>query len=276
MPVSQLLCEGKNNSPDVRVLGKLLAGICEIKPMGGKYGMGTKIISRREVLGKNSVFGILDGDFIREWKEPQNKVSDWKTDDGKIHFGWRWERKEIENYLIDPVVVDKALGEKAPDPGNYKTALESARDTIFIYQAARIALSSSRVRFKDLPSAFGIERGNEKHPFPEAIDEESCCTEINKVIKMHQTTQVIGAADVITYFKSCVPECQNGSRYKNYLHAFAGKDLLWAMNKWCLDNGFIGAWAFREKILTGIQRTTDEIETWLQEWGNLKEIISRI
>lgn len=65
-------------------------------------------------------------------------------------------------------------------------------------------------------------------------------------------------------------------RVPGKLLAFAGKDLLWAMNNWCLDNGFIGAWAFREKILTGIQRTTDEIETWLQEWGNLKEIISRI
>lgn len=61
MPVAQLLCEGGNNSPDVRLLSKLLSGICEIKPLGGKYGMGAKIIARREAFGQNSVYGILDG-----------------------------------------------------------------------------------------------------------------------------------------------------------------------------------------------------------------------
>jgi hypothetical protein len=79
MPVSQLLCEGGNNSPDVRVLTKLLAGLCEVKPLGGKYGMGAKIIARCELLGENSVFGLLDGDFIKDWNTPRGEPVEWKS-----------------------------------------------------------------------------------------------------------------------------------------------------------------------------------------------------
>ncbi len=158
MPVSQLLCEGENNSPDVRVLSKLLSGLCEIKPNGGKYGMGVKIIARREVLGKTSVFGILDGDFLKDWQEPENRPAEWKS--GNLeHFGWRWERKEIENYLIDPVVVEKALKNENIDMTGYRTALEDARDRISDYQAAGTALSANRIDFRPLPSSFGKERG---------------------------------------------------------------------------------------------------------------------
>ena len=32
MPVSLLLCEGGPGSPDVRVLSKVLAGLCEVRP----------------------------------------------------------------------------------------------------------------------------------------------------------------------------------------------------------------------------------------------------
>ncbi len=111
MPVNLLLCEGGTNSPDIRVLGKLLAGICEIRPMGGKYGMGERIKARREILGGNVVFGLLDGDFQVNWELPQNRPRDWivRKNKTKVLLGWRWERKEIENYLIDPVVVQLSL-----------------------------------------------------------------------------------------------------------------------------------------------------------------------
>ena len=66
MPVNLLLCEGGSSSPDVRVLGKLLAGSCQTKPMGGKYGMGARIIARREMLQSVVVAGMLDGDFIEQ------------------------------------------------------------------------------------------------------------------------------------------------------------------------------------------------------------------
>ncbi len=57
MPVSLLLCEGSASSPDARVLNRILAGLCAIQPLGGKYGMGDRIKARRDVLEQNTVFG---------------------------------------------------------------------------------------------------------------------------------------------------------------------------------------------------------------------------
>lgn len=49
MPVKVLLCEGENNSPDIRVLSRILSGqSITIKAAGGKYGMGSRIIAQRE------------------------------------------------------------------------------------------------------------------------------------------------------------------------------------------------------------------------------------
>lgn len=276
MPVSQLLCEGSNNSPDVRLLGKLLAGVCEVKSQGDKYSMGTKINARREIFGQ-TVYGILDGDFVNQWKHPENQPIEWTSGDRRTHFGWRWERKEIENYLIDPIVVKHALKENAPDMMQYEKALEKARDQISIYQAARIALSANRPRLKNLSSYFGRNRGKEKYPFPENLNNESCQTGIKKNVIEHHTTQIIEEAKVLESFEVYKAECEpNGDRYQYYLQAYAGKDLYWAMDNWFKENGFIGAMAFREKTLTGIQRSIDDIAQWLPEWNALRERINAI
>ena len=90
MPVNLLLCEGGANSPDVRVLRKLLSGYCgEIRPAGSRYGMGDRIQAYREALGQRQVAGILDGDFRKDWT-PDRPLQDpllWQTKDQSIHFG---------------------------------------------------------------------------------------------------------------------------------------------------------------------------------------------
>lgn len=67
MPVNLLFCEGGPGSPDVRVLRKLFAGYCEMRPAGSRYGMGDRIQAHREVLGQCQVAGIIDGDFRQDW-----------------------------------------------------------------------------------------------------------------------------------------------------------------------------------------------------------------
>jgi hypothetical protein len=95
----------------------------------------------------HTVFGILDGDFVSDWEAPQNQPKIWMSSGGQ-QLGWRWERKEIENYLIDPKIVSKALQEQAPP--NYTKMLSKAADLIWRYQAARTALANCRKRFKEL------------------------------------------------------------------------------------------------------------------------------
>src|SRR5437773_741494 len=101
MSVSLLICEGSANSPDARALNRILPGLGAIQPLGGKYGMGDRIKARRDSLGHQTVYGLLDGDFVRDWNAPIRRPKDWIVDSGQTFLGWRWERKEIENYLID-------------------------------------------------------------------------------------------------------------------------------------------------------------------------------
>jgi hypothetical protein len=273
VPVNLLFCEGSDNSPDVRILGKIMAGICEVRPLGSKYGMGERIKARREVLGE-TVYGVLDRDFVKNWSDPHNMPVVWESGDKSIMFGWYWERKEIENYLIDPIVVEKAMGVDGPDMQAYKSALEEARKNIAVYQAARTALSTSRIRFTDLPSAFGKKRGKEKHLFPDNTDENNCERGIEEVVAKHQLGQSVKREAVIDSFQNYLQEYQHGGfRHQYYLHAFAGKDLLWAMNDWFIQNSFSGAENFREKILSRIQKTTDNIVEWLPEWDSLQKTV---
>ncbi|MBW1700471.1 MAG: hypothetical protein JRK26_27275 [Deltaproteobacteria bacterium] len=74
-----------------------------------------------------------------------------------------------------------------------------------------------------------------------------------------------------------LPEFQpDGGRFQHFLSAFAGKDLLWAMNEPLRDMGFIGAGAFREKILIGISRTDTNVWEWLPEWRALRKACSEV
>ncbi len=274
MPVSLLLCEGGPNSADVRVLLKLLAGRCAILPAGGKYGLGERVKARREAMDRATVFGILDGDFVAAWQGTADRPREWHASDGS-RLGWRWERKEIENYLLDPYVVEKALREKAPPAAEYRHALSSARDEIATYQAARTALSCSRPRFRPLENAFGKPRGRERYPFPEDLGEEACAKEIRRMVANFCEGQQVGGDEVLARFAALQAEFQvGGSRHTDFLHTFAGKDLLVAMDETLRAFGFDSAWVFREKVLVAIQETDQDIGKWLPEWGSLQQAVS--
>ncbi|WP_139025278.1 hypothetical protein [Acetonema longum] len=169
--------------------------------------MGERIVARREALGRDTVYGILDGDFIKDCIIPINKPRRWDADHGRIHFGWRWERKEIENYLLDPLVIERALGNSIINMKDYTQELKHASETISIYQAARTALASNRRRLSNLSSAFGLERGKEKHLFPEKLDEISCVDGICETIDYYTATQGIQKDIVLKSFTQYKQEC---------------------------------------------------------------------
>ncbi|HIJ82985.1 MAG TPA: hypothetical protein HPQ00_02145, partial [Magnetococcales bacterium] len=207
--------------------------------------MGQKILAKRETpQHKNTVAGILDGDFLKEWKPPEGKPQVWQISENHRIFtlGWRWERIEIENYLVDPIVIEKTIGKDRIDLIQYKQALEQARNDIAAYQAARTALSANRRRLKILKSCFGSERGKEKHHFPNDLSTPSCEEGIKNTVASHREEQFINEKDVIESFghyrKECLPD---GIRYQHYLHTFSGKDLFWAMDGWLRKNRFQGA-----------------------------------
>ncbi len=268
MPVSLLLCEG---TPDARVLNRILNGLGAIQPLGGKYGMGERIKARRDVLGQNKVFGLLDGDFRAEWETPTRRPRSWDGSDQTV-FGWRWERKEIENYLIDPEVVRRSLGRAAPNISDYQTALERARDRVSTYQAARLALAVHRPRFKLMANAFGRERGALGHMMPDDFGENTCLEGIGQTVNEHNDRLTVVLHVVHSEFQTRRPECETGgARFLHFLTSFAGKDLLYAVSPDLQAFGFASPAVFLEKVLRGIDNTTDDVALWLEEWTALRQ-----
>ncbi|GDZ92982.1 hypothetical protein PA905_08150 [Planktothrix agardhii CCAP 1459/11A] len=118
MSINILYCEGGNKSPDIRVLTNILSGSCgSIKPAGSKYGLDRQIlfIRQQNLLPSSVVVAVKDRDFDSDDSLPQNTPRNWsaRVNNQTIQVGWSWERKEIENYLIDPEVVSRALGSNA-------------------------------------------------------------------------------------------------------------------------------------------------------------------
>jgi hypothetical protein len=278
MPVGTLLCEGVPGGPDVVLLSALLGGQTLVLPSMGKYGMRNRVLARREYTPSASIFGLLDGDFCENWQPPKGKPSVWTGKDNTsiIPLGWRWERKEIENYLIDPAVVCPLLGTELPDPEGYKRALEAARDSLANYQAARWALSLSRPDQSQLSNEFprqfviqltaSVDSGS-------SVD--SYHAQIRSCIKNFQDSKLVDPELVIAQFDSsllqdCLP---GGLRHQHYLHAFAGKDLLRQIAPTLQHMGFRSGAAFLEKVLTAATQYPGDLAALLPEWTALREII---
>ncbi len=271
MPLSLLFCEGGPNSPDVRILRKLLAGRCEIRPGGSIHGMGDRIKAHREVLGAKRVAGIVDGDFRETWPTaaPLQEPEGWSGSDGEI-LGWRWSHKEIENYLVDPDVVSRALGGFALDALAYREHLDAAADRLAAYQAARTALSTCRRRFRPMPTSWGPERGRDKHPFPDDLGPEDCRAGLRATVEEHHGGQSVTPEDVLARYEELLPEfTAGGPRRRYFLWTFAGKDLVHVMESGLQAMGLGSGRAFRERVLLGIEKTADDISTWLPEWAAL-------
>jgi hypothetical protein len=284
MSVGLLYCEG-GNKVDSRVLNLFLGDLCTVQSVGSKYAFREKVLISRDLKPETIIAGIRDrdfDDFAENPSSPQFTPREWIVRDNQnlIQIGWYWERKEIENYLIDPQIVipvlDKKLGKKAPSLSEYQRILEQAALKIATYTAARIALSLCRVpRLLPLPNDWGEEKWSMKFPFGQIIDEASCRLEIKRIFTQYQNTQIPEENNIINRFTEILTDCQPGGFYfenQNYLTFFAGKDLLCAMEE-DLERLGLGTPAdFKERILVGMRKISD-VWQYLPEWQRLRELI---
>ena len=277
MPVTLLLCEGVSDSPDARVLNRLLGGYCTVEPVGSKHVMDTQVLVRRKISPAATVMGLKDADFYREWLGPSDTPTPWlkKVAGGQEErLGWSWARKEIENYLIDPDVVARALGTKAPPPEVYREILDRAAREISDYTAARTALSLCRLTLRQLQNKWGTRRGHDRHLFPKNLTRSACRKEIKRIVKRQMQATLPEPRQVVFEFKKQLPlHGTTGFRRAYYLYTYAGKDLLIQMDGDLKQLGFGDFGNFRERILIGIRDTRDDIATWLIEWDALRTAI---
>jgi hypothetical protein len=285
LSVDLLFCEGGTQSYDIRILRKLLQSSCQVIAGGSSRGLRKRIDHARQFYETKSVFAIRDRDFPKKWTGASQFVLEWITPDhqGQMkHWGWIWPRREIENYLIDPIIVQKSLEvcvqQKIFDVHlfnfeDYMVVLNSARDSIAVYQAARIALTQAgKPRY--LCTSFGHARGQYNYRFPQQPDRSSCEHEI-KILFQNHDQSLVTLKETLTEFHRIIDmECSRGKpRYQDYLYAFSGKDLLWAMEDWFAKTPFRSHAVFQETILTGIENANEDIALWCHEW---KDLVNKI
>ncbi|MBI4769669.1 MAG: hypothetical protein HY784_04470 [Chloroflexi bacterium] len=276
MPVSLLLCEGADKSPDIRALAAVLSGACVVDSSGSKYGLGQRILLARQ-FRTGTIAGLRDRDFDDEDEQITHAPREWRVESGRVWLGWYWERHAIENYLVDPVVVARALGPQAPPEADYRAALQASAISIADYTAARLALSRSRPRFAPIPNAWGPERGPDRHPFPLDRDEARCRAAIREIVSQHQVTQSVQDTGVLRRFETFLPTCRPGGvRFQNNLTHFSGKDLLFGMEATLAQMGFPTPGDFRERILKGIENSLQNAWTWLPEWNRLRDLVRSV
>ncbi|ACK70044.1 hypothetical protein PCC7424_1605 [Gloeothece citriformis PCC 7424] len=273
MSVNVVYCEGNAKSYDIRVIRQLLPK-CELRPLGGK-GFIEKIIADRAI--NPNLAGLFDRDFDYYDFTPSNTPLPCNYEG--IHVGWKWERKEIENYLIDPIIVQRALGNKAPSIDNYKAALNQSASSIATYTAARIALSC--FKFKnfwgdEIKQVFGSS-----YSFPKRLNKEACEQNIRNIVQDFKGDRLVTPENVLDKFEELLPSfLPGGKRFENYLIFFAGKDLLWQMKTQLEEFGFESndpkitspIPVFLEKVVSRLERS-EEVWKWLPEWQALRELI---
>lgn len=277
MPVDVLYCEGASKSPDIRVLASLLSGVCVVKPGGGKYGLGQMIRLAREASPNSVIAGLRDRDLEADDADPAKAPRPWQVENGTVWLGWYWERVEIENYLVDPEVVRRALRNRAPKAGAYRAALSAAAKSIADYTASRAALTRSRVRFSPLANNWGVARGRDQHRFPDERGEADCRRQIRLIVAQHEQAQAVQADDVLRRFDELLSACRpSGQRFQHFLTFFAGKDLLCAMETALARFGLGSPFEFRERVLKGLEESAEDPWTWLPEWQRLRDLAKQV
>ena len=270
MPVNILYCEGVAKSPDVRVISAIIPPGCIVRPIGSKQGLAQRILGAKDVRTGSTVAGLRDRDFDNDDSSPTATPRDWYITEAatQVALGWHWERKEIENYLIDPKVVKKALGNDAPPIEQYRTALQASAQKIGAYTAARITLSLYLSHRPSPPyNSWGDERDKkEGYRFPKdkGLTEVNCKAELNSIIRQYEQRLASPKKNPIEEFERLLPTCcQGGSRFvnQNYMTFFAGKDLLYGMRDELSRFGFDTPVVFRERILNTFEDTAEDIWT---------------
>lgn len=282
MPVNILYCEGLAKSADVRVIDAIIPPGCIVRPIGSKQGLAQRILGAKDVRTGSTVAGLRDRDFDNDDSPPSGNPRNWYITEGgmQVSLGWYWERKEIENYLIDPKVVKKALGSDAPPASEYRAALQASAEKIGAYTAARITLSLYLSYRPSLPyNSWGEERDKkEGYRFPKdkGLTSVNCKAELNNIIKQYEQKLASPKPNPTEEFERLLPTCSpGGSRFinQNYLTFFAGKDLLYGIREELSRFGFATPAIFKERILKGIEETAEDVWTWLPEWQRLQELL---
>ena len=271
MPVAQLYCEGGPEGTDIRIISQIAPRNCVARAIGSKNRLAEGVVADRRV--NSALAGLVDRDF--DCVESTIAQQPIELFESNTHVGWSWERKEIENYLLDPVIVAKTCIPKYDFTiEEYQRALQQAAERLKFYTAARTALSCTGFKNRWGTSIKNVFSAN--YSFPGSLDRQACLTKIEEIVNQGKGDRVITAADVMQKFEGLVPQFNaSGHRQSHPLVYHSGKDLLLAMkpnlDSW-LPNPQTLIQTFTERIVKQLERA-EEVWTWLPEWTVLRKLL---
>lgn len=269
--MSVLYCEGAENSPDVRLLGLLLGDVVgEIVPWGGKDGLPA-MVNRGRRKGQ-PVCALIDGDFPRDpdvWAH-SDEACVWeqgKEAKSKVQLGWRWRRKEVENYLLDPVVLAGAFGWSADQTNDYRAVLERVFDDIAVHTAARMALTACAPKRNRLDTNINL-----------GLDHAAVRATLESLAKAHDDEAKVDADKLIRWFDALMPRCQQGPFRQHAVSAFAGKNVLALLQntpgvKKIDPNLKVGKNLY-SPLISALESKGPAVIDWLPEWRSLHDTVA--
>lgn len=276
MPVSELLVEGEL---DATLLNAVLRGKPAVRSGGSKNALKPKVVEDRRRNKLSTASYIRDRDFdidppaVRV--QPQVHERDAK---GQV-LGWFWCRHEMENYLLEPGLVARALNE---DVGLYLSRLLIVACQIIAYQAARAAIGVVRrslppsyelrtrpVEFKDdalvLPgdlsaetlSAWACDQADRfRARICPQLEPKAIMEEVERRTKLLARAQQESPTEILVWF--------------------AGKDLLagLARPEWLAPRRLVNAGEMRARLRNWVRDNPDEALDLLPEWKNFVTILN--
>jgi len=271
MPVSRLLVEGKL---DAILLSAFLGGNPPVEPRGSKNSLKPITAEEMSHEGPRVAF-VRDRDF--DFDPPlDEKVELTEITDTRFPepLGWYWSRHEIENYLLDPAIIQ--LVWPSVSRHDYESMLVKAAVKIRFYEAARWAVGIAR---RALPPHYELrtrpaELCDRELAVPAWFDMERCQQWAVACIGEHcnrltECLSVCTAVDVIERMSDhlAVHEC---SDCKKILTWFSGKDLLCALAPEIerVFNRVPGS--FRARIRDWIMQHPEEAVRALPPWDTLR------
>jgi hypothetical protein len=271
MPVSLLLVEG---TLDREILASVFAGNPAIDPHStSKSALAPRVRDKRRDGITACYIRDRDFDFL-----PPTDITQPTIDNifNGVTLGWRWCRHELENYLIDPGIIQATFGW---DRTIFENELVNSAKNIKYYQAAHWTVGEARQVLpptRDFPTKPSECSG---HDFRLPAD----LTEVGAIAWV-QTQSTTFLANVQT---SLAPTILNNtftnhlarftdtflSDVTNVLNWFSGKDLLASLITWLQMTYRIHPTQLCERVRDWIMLNPDQTLILLPEWDAFRNLV---
>lgn len=252
---ARLLCEGDERSPDAPLARAILRGVpVTVVPVGSRGAL--------LAAADDDTRALRDGDFPDDpagWA-PLPGVGAW--DEGGRRIGWRWRRKEVENYLVDPEVLARVYGWDAARRRAYDALLGAAIDACAERTAARMALLGLVPRF---------ER-RVVRPFDPVLAGDALVAELRDRHRRARQAPARSEDALVARFHALLPLCLPGGPC-HHPWVIAGKDLAGAFARIRGAREAFPALLDTRRLAADVIAAVERAEAphgWLPEWAALR------